>query len=269
MRVFICKAWFVVAFCCLAFLSGCAGKQPKTVALSGSEEQTAALLWTRFLNTKRPAALDADIRLGWDIIGSKGGLDASLQIQQPAHLRFAANDPLGRAFMIVVADATSFTMADNREGHVSQGTIHSRFWRSYVPPSLRIEDLFPLLGGFLSGEAGRNATASRDKQSQGFWYYWKDARHLRHYVLLNQVDGTMRQHVLIDVHGDSVLDVQYADYRQDARGEYIWPWRLRISGAAITGVLSLHLSQLYSHDPKEKVAFRLAIPPHFTVEQVP
>lgn len=269
MRVFNCNVLFAVALCCLAFLSGCAGRQPKTVPLGGAEEQEAVSLWANFLSSKRPPALDADIRLGWDVMGSKGGISASLQIQQPALLRFAANDPLGRALILAVADGTSFTMVDNRVGHVSQGTIHSRFWRSYVPPSVTAEDLFPLLGGFLSGGEGQDATPSLDEQGQGFWYQWLDDRSFRHHALLDRGDGTMRQHLLSDAGGESVLEVRYTDYRRDARSGFVWPGNLRISGAAVTGTLTLQIEQVYSHSPKGKAAFRLVPPPHFTVEQVP
>ena len=258
-----------VVFCCLALLSGCAGRQPKTVPLGGAEEQEAVLLWANFLSTKRPPALDADIRLGWDVMGSKGGISASLQIQQPALLRFAANDPLGRALILAVADGTSFTMVDNRVGRVSQGTIHSRFWRSYVPPSVTAEDLFPLLGGFLSEGEGQEATPSRDEQGQGFWYQWQDGRSFSHAALLESGDGRMRQHLLSGAGGDIVLEVQYADYRQDTGSGFVWPGHLRISGAAITGTLNLQIEQVYSHSPQGKAAFRLVPPPHFTVEQVP
>lgn len=269
MRAFNRNALLAVAFCCLAVLSGCAGKQPKTVPLAGAEAQEAVSLWATFLGEKRPPALDADIRLGWDVMGSKGGISVSLQIQQPALVRFAANDPLGRALILAVADGTSFTMVDNRAGHVSQGTIHSRFWRSYVPPSVAAEDLFPLLGGFLSGGEGQNATPSREEQGQGFWYQWQDGRGGRHSALLDRGDGRMRQHLLSDSGGDAVLEVQYADYRRDAKSGFVWPGRLRVSGAAITGTLTLQVEQIYAHSPQGKAAFRVEPPSHFTVEQVP
>lgn len=269
MRAANCKSLLVILFCCLAILSGCAGKQPKMIPLRGAEEQEAASLWTTFLNSKRPPALDADIRLGWDVLGSKGGIGATLQVQQPAQLRFAANDPLGRALILAVADGTSFTLVDNRAGHVSQGTIHSKFWRSYIPSSVTAEDLFPLLGGFLTEGEGRGANPSLDEQARGFWYQWQDGRGLGHHVLLDRGDGRIRQHLLIDAGGETVLDLQYTDYRQDAKSGYVWPGHLRITGAAITGTLTLQIEQIYSHTPKGKAVFRLVPPPHFTVEQVP
>ena len=151
-------------FCCLLFLSGCAGKQPKTLPLSSDRGTGGWALWSDFVARKRPSALDADIRLGWDVLGSKGGVSATVQVQHPALVRFSANDPLGRALILAVADATFFTMVDNRISHVYRGRTDSKFWHSYVPESITPEDLFYFLGGFLpDGEA----TAGRTKQDEG------------------------------------------------------------------------------------------------------
>ena len=79
----------------------------------------------------------------------------------------------------------------------------------------------------------------------------------------------MRQHLMSNAGGDTLLEVQYADYRQDAKSGFVWPGHLRISGTAVTGTVTLQVEQIYSHSPKGKAAFRLAPPPHFTVEQVP
>jgi len=254
--------------CCLLLLAGCAGKQPKTLPLSPAEAQEAATLWSGFVALRRPPALDADIRLGWDVLGSKGGVSATLQVQQPALLRFAATDPLGRALILAVADATSFTMVDNRIGHVYQGAIPSKFWQAYVPPSVAPEDLLPFLGGFLPEEVG-HAEPAQDEKDKGFWYQWRDKRAMRHHVLLDRRSGEMQQRLLFDAQGDLLLAVHYTDYRKDAKSGFVWPGHLRISGTAVTGTLSLQVEQIYSHAPRKAASFRLTPPPHFTVEQVP
>jgi hypothetical protein len=254
--------------CGLLVLAGCAGKLPKTLPLSSAGEQEAAALWSAFAVSKRPPALDADVRLGWDVLGSKGAVSATLQVQRPAHLHFAANDPLGRALILAVADATSFTMVDNRIGHVYQGTIHSKFWQSYVPAAVAPEDLLPLLGGFLSEEVGQQIEPSQDATGQGFWYQWRDVQAVRHHVLLDRQSGAMRQHLLFDAQGDLLLELHYADYRKDGKSGFVWPGQVRVSGEAVTGTLTLQVEQIYSHAPQRAATFRLTPPPHFTVEQV-
>ena len=87
----------VAAVLCCLFVAGCAGKLPKTTPLAAGETAQALRTWSRFLHAGHPGALDADYRLRWDVLGSKGGIDAVVQMKKPALLRFAANDPLGRA----------------------------------------------------------------------------------------------------------------------------------------------------------------------------
>ncbi|MCL2340966.1 MAG: hypothetical protein FWC49_04580 [Proteobacteria bacterium] len=253
---------------CAAILAGCAGKQPKTVPLDPAGEQAARTLWRDFVAEKRPQALDADVRLLWDVLGSKGAVAATLLAQRPALLRVTANDPLGRAFILAVADAASFTLVDNRIGHVYQGAVDSRFWRSYVPAAVRPEDLLPLLGGFVAEGEGVAAAPSQDEAGRGIWYQWRDGGQ-EQYVLLDQASGTMLQRLVLDGRGDRTLALEYADYRRAAGSGFAWPGQVRITGSAVTGNLTVRVEQIFSHTPREAAAFRVTPPPHFTVEQVP
>jgi hypothetical protein len=254
---------------CVAVFAGCAGRQPKTAPLEPAEEQEARTAWAGFIAAQRPQALDADVRLQWDALGGKGTVAASLLAQQrPVLLRAAAHDPLGRTLILVVADASGFTMIDNRTGHAYQGTIPSRFWRSYVPGAMMPEELLPLLGGFLVEGEGKEVAPALDEAGRGIWYQWGDARKQKHFVLLDRKSGVMMQRLLIDGRGDQVLDVQYADYRKENRSGFSWPARLRITGQAVTGTLTVQFERIFSHSPREAAAFLVAPPPHFTVERV-
>lgn len=256
-------------FCCLLILSGCAGKQPKTLPLDPAEEQEAGILWSGFLARQRPQALDADIRLGWDVLGSKGGVGATLQVQRPALLRFAANDPLGRSIILAAADATSFILVDNRIGHVYRGKTTSKFWHSYIPESVAPEDLLSFFGGFLPEGRVLHAKPAQDEENNGFWYQWRDRRSIDHHVLLDRRSGEMHRRLLIDSQDNAILELRYADYRKESASGFAWPWQLRITGEAVTGTLTVQVEKIYSHTPREATAYRLALPPHFTVEQVP
>ncbi|MCL1980676.1 MAG: hypothetical protein FWG62_06340 [Proteobacteria bacterium] len=258
----------LLTVCCLAMLAGCAGKQPQTVPLAQVEERVAKVLWTDFLGARRPQALDADVRLLWEVLGSKGGVGASLLVQRPALFRVTVNDPLGRTLILAVADASAFTMVDNRSGHIYQGPVQSHFWRTYVPEAVMPEDLLPLLGGFLAKEQGGAAAPSQDKEGRGIWYQWRDEKRQEHYVLLERESGTMLQHLLFDDRGDQALAVQYADYRTEKNSDFPWPFRLRISGQAITGTLTVHIERIFSFLSQEAAAFQVVPPPHFTVERV-
>jgi hypothetical protein len=258
---------FLILWCVVIF-AGCADKRPKTVPLTPVEEQEARALWTDFVAAERPQAIDADIRVQWDAMGAKGAATASLLAQRPDLLRIAVHDPLGRTLILAVADGSAFTLVDSRTGHVYQGTVYSRFWRSYVPGTVTTADLLPLLGGFLAEGERSAAVPAQDEAGGGIWYQWRDTRRQDHYVLLDRDSGTMVQRLLINAQGDHVLDVQYADYRQENGSGFVWPARLRIVGQAVTGVLTVQVEQIYSHSPREAAAFRVTPPPHFTVERV-
>ncbi|MBV5317481.1 MAG: hypothetical protein JZU50_06705 [Desulfobulbaceae bacterium] len=264
LRVFV-LAW--LAF--LLMLSGCATKLPKTTPLHSDQQQEAEDLLSSFLQRQQPVALDADIRIGWDVLGSKGAIDAILQLQRPAFLRFSATDPLGRALFIAVSDGVTFTMVDSRIGRIYQGKTDSKFWHTHVPEALVAEDFFFFLSGsLLQGDKQLVSTAQNAEQT-GYWYVWKDGRAMVHHVLLERQSREMIQHLLFDPQGDLALEVTYSAYSGVRETGYNWPRRLQITGKAITGTLTVQIEKIHSHQQLAAAAFHLTPPPHYTVEQVP
>jgi len=262
-RLFV-LAWVLL----LAMLSGCAGKLPKTAPLSSDQQQEADGLLTTFLQTQPPPSLDADIRLGWDVLGSKGVIDASLQVRQPAFLRFTATDPLGRALFIVVSDGTTFTMVDSRVGRVYQGRTASKFWHSHVPEALRAEDLFLFLSGSLPQMEKPMVHTAQNLEHTGYWYVWQDGRNMGHHILVDRQRRQMIRHLLVDPQGGLVVEVRYLAYGDDREPGYNWPRHLEIAGKAVTGTLTVQVEKIYPNQPIP-AAFKLAYPSHYTVEQVP
>jgi len=250
-------------------LSGCATKVPKTTPLHADQQQEADGLFSTVVQRQKPRALDADIRIGWDVLGSKGTVDAILQLQQPAFLRFSATDPLGRALYIAVSDGTTFTMVDSRTSRIYQGQTGSKFWHTYVPEALMAEDLFYFLSGTLPQVDPKTVTTAQDAKLTGFWYIWKDSRAMVHQVLLERQSREMARHLLFDPQGDLVLDVAYSDYRGVQENGFNWPRHLQITGKAITGTLTVQIEKIHSHQQLAATAFQLTLPPHYTVEQVP
>jgi hypothetical protein len=260
---------FFSALVVVMVCTGCASKLPQTLPLTPAELQEAQPLLSSFLQTNRPMALDADIRLGWDVLGRKGSVGAILQLRQPAFVRFSANDPLDRALLIVVSDGTSFTMVDNRIGHIYQGRTDSKFWHSYVPEPIQAKDLFFFLGGFLPQMTTEEVSSFTDVEKTGFWYVWKDKRSLTHYVLLDRRTGVMRRHLLLHPDGDVVLELTYLSYHNISESGFRWPQRLQVTGSAITGTLNVHTQKIFSHTQLPAALFHLVLPAHYTVEQVP
>jgi hypothetical protein len=253
---------------CLLMLSGCATKLPKTTPLAPDQQQEAESLFHSFLLAPKPTALDADIRLGWDVLGSKGGIDATLLLQQPTLLRFSATDPLGRPLLIAVSDGVSFTLVDNRIGRIYKGKTDSKFWHSYVPETLLAEDLFFFLGGLLPNMETRTVKTTQDMEQKGFWYIWKDGRAMTHHVLLDWHNKQITRHLLFDSHEDLVLDMTYSAYSRFQGTDFSWPWHLEITGPAITGRLTVQVKKMYPHTQQAAATFHLVAPPHFTIEQV-
>ena len=264
----VCR-WLAVLCCLLLF--GCAGKLPKTSPLGSGEAERALDVWSRFLNETHPDAVDADYRLRWDVLGSKGGIDAVVQLKRPAMLRFSANDPLGRALILVVSDGTRFTFVDNRAAEVFQGKTMSKFWYSYVPESIRTDDLFAYLGGFVDRNMVTRVDPSLDEKGLGYWYVWQDERALTHYVLLESGQGGIQRHLLVDSSGDLVLDLRYsgvAGSAKDAEKGFRWPEKVEISGEAITGDVALQVEKIYAFSVRGTGIFHLTPPPHFSIKSV-
>lgn len=258
----------VLAWVLLVLLSACAGKLPPTIPLSSDQQGDAEGLLTAFLQTRPPPGLDADIRLGWDVLASKGTIDASLQLQPPAFVRFTATDPLGRALFIVVSDGTSFTMVDSRVGRVYQGRTASQFWHSKVPEVLRAEDLFFFLSGTLPPRKPPLVSLGQNPERTGFWYVWRDERTMDHHILVDRQQRRLDRHLLVDPQGDLVVEVRYLAYGEDRAAGGNWPRQLEITGKAVSGTLSLQVEKVYPNPPLP-AAFELAYPSHYTVEQVP
>lgn len=257
------------ALCCL-LLAGCAGKLPRSVSMSGEERRQALERWEQLQRAQQPAAVDGDFRLRWDVLGNKGGIDAVVQMQQPAHLRFSANDPLGRPLILAVADGSRFTFVDSREGRVYQGKTDAKFWRRYVPEAVQPADLFFYLGGQIDGRQAVGVQPARDEAGQGIWYSWRDNRSLQHHVLLDPQGSRVGRHLLFDRSGTEILDVRYSGVVQkvEAGNGLSWPEKIEVRGEAVSGTIELHTQKIYDFAVRGAAVFRVTPPPSFTVEQV-
>ena len=258
----------VTVLLCVLLLVGCAQKVPVTEPLAPELRQEAMGLFAVLLARRPPATLDADIRVTWEMFAAKGGVDATIQLQQPARLRFAANDPLGRSLFLVVSDGRAFTLVDNRVATVYQGNTDSTFWRARVPEAIQAEDLLLFLAGSVAVAELGGVQPAGDGGKAGFWFAWMDARGLRHHVLLDRRTGRMLRHLLDDHEGDRLLDLGYAEDKIAQEGGFAWPGRIEIQGEALDGTVAIRFDRVYPGDSLSAEAFQLVPPPHFTVERV-
>nr|WP_320011866.1 hypothetical protein [uncultured Desulfobulbus sp.] len=265
------KFGWIAAMFLGVLLTGCASKIPQTTALSPTESLHALKCWSAFLEHPSPQALDADFRLRWKVLGSQGGVDTMLVMQHPGNLRFAANDPLGRALILLVSDGSRFTLVDNRKAEAYVGKTDSALWHEYVPASIAPEDLFAYLGGLVEPIWIGQVEPFLDTQGRGYWYRFQDQLGLTHYVLLEGQVGRVARHLLFDKEEDDLLDINYSGQAGSPNpGEegLQWPQLVKVSGEAVTGEVELSLEKLYGFSVRGASAFRLNLPPHYKVKEV-
>ena len=259
------------ALCCL-LLAGCVGKLPRTVSLPVEEQQQAMERWVQLQRARQPVAVDGDFRLRWDVMGSKGGIDAVLQMQKPTQLRFSANDPLGRPLILAVSDGSHFTFVDNRAGQVYQGSTTAKFWKRYVPEAVQPSDLFYYLGGLIDGQQAASVQPARDESGQGIWYSWRDNHSLQHHVLLDAQGNRLERHLLFDRRGEEILDVRYSGAVRktgaEAGNALMWPEKIELRGEAVSGTVEVQTQKIYDFAVRGAAIFQLTPPPAFSVEQV-
>lgn len=264
------RGLLMMAVCAFLFW-GCSTKVLPLQPLLDDQEVAAERVLHRYLEQPLPEALDADVHLSWDIFGSKGSIDGVLQLQRPASLRLTVLDPLGRALLIIVADDKTFTMIDSRTGRAFQGEVASKTWHRYVPALIEAEDLFYLLGGFVSGAENRLFTGSgRAENNEEIWYVFSDTSGAKEQrLLLDRSGGYLKRRLLIDSERRPAIDILYSDYLPVASGAGQWPGRVAITGESFRGQFRLEVQQLMSVSPLPSGTFDLSIPRHFTVENMP
>ena len=260
----------MLAVCSLLFW-GCSAKVLPLQPLPADQGVAAEKVLRRYLGQSAPEALDADVHLSWDIFGSKGNIDGVLQIQRPASIRLTMLDPLGRALLIIVVDDKTFTMVDSRTGRAYQGGVASKTWHQYVPALIEPEDLFYLLGGFVSGaEKCLFAGSGRAENSQAVWYIFNNASKAgTQRLLLDQRGGYLKRRLLLDSESRPAVDILYSDYLSLAPGTGQWPGQVAITGESIRGEFRLEVEQIASVAPLPTGTFDLSIPRHFSVDILP
>ena len=256
---------------CSFLFWGCSAKVLPLQPLPDDQGSAAERVLFKYLEQVPPEALDADVHLSWDILGSKGNIDGILQLQRPASLRLTVLDPLGRALLIIVANNKTFTMIDSRTGSAYKGEVASKTWHKYVPALIEPEDLFYLLGGFVSGAEERLFTGSgRAENSKEVWYAFTDLSGTREQrLLLDQSNGNLKRRLLLDGESRPAIDILYSDYSPVASGAEQWPGQIAITGESVRGDFRLQVQQVASVAPLPSGTFDLHIPRHFTVDILP
>lgn len=250
-------------------IGGCAMKTTDLRPLSMDEESLARERLQQIMDRPQITALDADIRIRWDVLGNTGGVDAMLQAQKPGLLRLTVVDPLGRSMLILVSDGSSFTMVDNREGVGYEGPVNSAFINRYVPSSILAESLFPVLGGVIYLHGDQVEKIGIDEQRRVWFRYTAGGERGNWYhVLLKDREPVMARRLLVDSDDKVLLDVKYDEYFTiDSRGS-LWPGRITVSGSEVRGTFELEVKEVIGSTPVSPKHFQLSLPPQYKQEIV-
>lgn len=266
MGVFPVRIMTACFFIALFFMCGCAAKLPRLEAPSVQQQEAAEIMLQRYLERPRIAALDADIRIHWDMPASSGGVDGLLQVQKEGLLRLTIVDPLGRSLYILVSNGRTFTLVDNQEGKGYQGAVEAEFLESYIPAHIISGDLFSLLGGLMPGEREQVDEVGIDGKNI-IWYAFRAGRN-EHRILLEGAAPVMRRHVIEDNRQGENTSIAYSDYFPVDPAGSLWPRLITLTGNSIYGTLQLEIKDVVSVLPGDAANFQIAIPPHFSRERV-
>ncbi len=255
----------VLPLLCLVLLAGCAGRLPPATPLAAGDEPLARERLDRFLARSCPGGLDADVTLSWQGYGNHRAVAATLQAGRPGLLRLAVNDPLGRPLLLVVTDGRRFTLVDVTAREATVGPVDSPFWRRYVPAAVHGRDLFAWLTGLLPAGRMEVLAVLRSVDNSDYWFVLDHGDTLRHRVRLDPERLLVREHMVLDSGGRILLDVVYTYGRAD--GPCPLPSSLQVTGRDLSGTFTLVLDRVYSRKTVAETAFRLRLPPHYTVHR--
>ncbi len=250
-----------------AVLSSCAPKLPRMVAVSGVELERVQERLNSFLEQSCVQAVDADVRVQWQVYGQQETWPAVLQAMTGGFMRLSVLDPLGRPLLLLAVNGTdkNFVLADNSKAVGYKGELNSPSVQDYLPESIAGSDLFFWLSGQVSRDGMRVVSMRRDAVEPVFWYelgYPGNGQH--HLIGLNE-RRQLSKHLIVDENDTIVIAAGYSGYTATTM-DCDWPGKVEMSGKSLPADLTLEFSRVYSFQPLEKKRFQLELPAHFTVQ---
>ena len=262
-----------VFFFLVLILSGCAGKLPTTVDLTGAQERDALLLLQKVRQGNCPDTLDADLSLSWQGYGQRRVINATLQATRNGSFRLSGLDPLGRPFFILVTDGRRFTLVDNLQGRGFTGAVDSVFLRKYIPAGLQLTTCFDVLTAQLPSTKNhpvrfaRTEENKKNKKNGNFWFIFQLSDGMTRQTEIDPESGLVHRQVLTDQENRIVLDALYEGYQPWAAICAV-PGRLTVEGEDLSGSLQITFNKLYQGARLPDEIFTLRIPEHFIVTEV-
>ena len=248
-------------------LSGCAGKLPTTVNLTGAQEQDALILLQKIRQGTCPDTLDADLSLSWQGYGQRRVINATLQATRNGAFRLSGLDPLGRPFFILVTDGRRFTLVNNLQGRAYTGAVDSSFLQKYIPAGLQLNTCFSFLTAQLPGKDISPSRFARAENFKNFWFSFQLGDGMTRQVEIDPESGLVYRQVLTDHKNRIVLDARYEGY-QPAPEICTVPGSLTVEGEDLSGSLQITFNKFYRGARLPDDIFTLQVPEHFIVTEV-
>lgn len=257
--------WSVLLLCLVITLGGCSGKLGSVKPLAAPERSVAEQQLRDFMAQPAPPALDADIRLHWDILGYAGSVDGMLQIQPPAYVRLTLVDPLGRPLFILASDGKEYTAVNSQLGRAYIGDTGSDTWQKYIG-QLDPAELFPVLGGRIPPKY-QNLASVGVVDGHRWYVFTADEKSFRYQ--LDKTGKTMVEQIMVTPAGEPGIRVAYNGFKKRSEGSgasFWWPEKLTIEGTVVRGRIDVEFREIVATRLLAPAHFKLSIPSHYHVE---
>ena len=259
------RSWLPVSLWALLFLAACSRLVPERLSLDPGESNSVQAMLAGLVGDPCGEYLDADLTIGWQGLGRRVRVSATLQARRPGRIRLAATDPLGRPQMLLVIDGGNFVFLDIPASRGYSGSVASAFMHRFLPPSLPVDELTGWLTGTLDSRLAIRSMGKEVERSR-FWVEATD-RHGQHQFLCLDDRGRLLRRLLVDRDGGLILEAVYRAYKDSAGCRR--PGLVELHGSGIQGDLTLRFSRYYPPvDHPATDPFQVRIPPGFSIQRV-
>ena len=265
------RAWLrMTAFCGLLWLlAGCA-TLPRTVALSGGEQERVTAAFEKMHARQEACHCCIDVAVTVTLKGllHSGTVSGYLQAMSPAFLRFTGLNPLGQPLMILVSDGERFQYLAVDRGTGYTGNVEAATFVKYAPPGFLPHESFYWLSGRLHSGTVVVEELGRAVDSEGYWLTVHAGEGHRR-LLFDPAIGVILRHQVLDADGDDIFDARYEDFRPTGVNGCLLPGRITVTTRQHRGTLEVSLSDWLDDAALSEKDFSFSLPPGFEQVEVP
>ncbi|MDH3348462.1 MAG: hypothetical protein OEM02_10260 [Desulfobulbaceae bacterium] len=256
-----------IGLCGVIFLGGCVAKTPALIPLSPMEARSREEAFHDIVEQTCPVAVDADIRLRYNLMGKELSWPGTLQMQEDRFI-YRAIDPLGRPLFMVSANDAGFTLVENQDAMAYSGEWDCGLRHRYLPGKIKPKDVVLWLSGRLSTVDMSIRRVGMGSEGDCCWFVVDYNDSMTHYVHMDLATGQVSRHLLYDATKDEIeLEIGYSNYSVEGESCQL-PGKIILTGSGLTGEAVISLERVYSRKKLPEKVFRVVLPEYFQVEEV-